>query len=57
MYDCMSDTSSESKEADLVTLAATLVPLEAWTRQRGLDEFAELLGPVVELLDRQLTGR
>ena len=57
MFERMPVAPRETEKADLFKLAEALVPLEAWTRQQGLDEFADLLEPAVALLDRKLTGR
>ena len=57
MFERLPVASSEGNHADLLRLAETLVPLEAWTRQQGLHEFAALLEPAIELLDQALTTR
>ena len=42
--------------SDEQRLAGALLRIEAWARQRGLDEVAALLSPAIDRLDRDLTG-
>ena len=40
---------------DLQRVAAALVQIDAWCRQRGLEELSRLLEPAVDWSDRALT--
>ena len=41
---------------DVKRVAVALVQIDAWCRQRGLEELARLLEPAVDWSDRALTG-
>lgn len=41
---------------DLVRVAAALVQIDAWCRQRGMEELSRLLEPAVDWSDHALTG-
>ena len=44
------------RRSDQQRLAGALLRLDAWARQRGLDEVAALLSPAIDRLDRDLTS-
>ena len=45
-----------TEASDRERLAGALVRLEAWARQRGLEDAAAMLAPAIDRLDQQLTS-
>ena len=41
---------------DVKRVAAALVQIDAWCRQRGLDDLSRLMEPALDWSDRALTG-
>ena len=51
------DDPSTSDRYDLERVGTALVQLDAWCRQRGMEELAGLTGAAADWADDRLTGR